>query len=212
MTTQSIIRETLESGRTREVAAMITFARLPKIKQDFSNTVDVAGMLQKIGAGQPFMLRRAWFGYDTFAHDLDIAGKQIQISIAERTAAEIYETLGVNPSAAINKARAQNISDDDVRAALEEPALSFIDLDLRKGAPTETIQTQVPFARLKRFLSLAFKMTEKGGRAQMLNVRIAHAPRLNNGVAKVRELLAMDFADVEIDPRIAEAAALHMDG
>lgn len=200
--TQGMIKDTLESGRTREVAAVLTLARLPKVKHDFETCGDTLSVLKNIAETPSLILRRPWFGYDSIAFDKDVEGTQKKLFIAEREAAQIYELLQTNPTQAVNRARAEHISDDDVRAALDDQALKFIDLDLTKGEPQETIQTQLPFDRLKKFLTRAFKATQANGSAQLLSVRVAHAPRLQNSVAKVRELLEMDLGGIDLDPRL----------
>ncbi|MCD8498405.1 MAG: hypothetical protein LRZ85_10285 [Alphaproteobacteria bacterium] len=181
----------LSLGNTREVAAMIVLSKFPPMKTAFVS--GASSIITSLTQAQPLIVRKFWFGFDNILFDDDLVKRVRDMHVSEEAAAKLYEQLQTNPAAAIAKAREAFVMPEDIQEEISNsPVQDFIKIDLTEVRDVQqAIRRHVPFSRLQALLLRAASMTDQADKAVMTEIRIAHAPRLDNKEAAVDQLLAL---------------------
>lgn len=188
----SHIGNAIETNNNREVAAIITFIKTPTIKADFNTGSGLmAALLQKIENAPGLVVRRPWFGFDK-THLDDFSERVPRHSFDPAEINTVFNTIRRNPQHGFYAGNAQEEA-DDIQAELNTPRATLTDIDLTQTQnPAVTIQMQVPFLRLQKFLTRAYQATEENGTAHMTHIRVASAPRFDNDQPRLGAFFSLE--------------------
>lgn len=188
---KSNIGHAMATNNNREVAAMITFVKTPEIKREFnSGSGFLDSLLNTIQNAPGLIVRRPWFGFDQMAAD-DFNERVPRTTFDPEELKAAFENIMKRSARGVLASSEE--PEDIIQAELKSSKTTLADIDLKEAKdPSEKIMIEVPFVKLQRFLTRAYKITEESGTAQMTHVRVASAPRFDNTQPHLKSLLSYE--------------------